>query len=66
MSERWTNDLRTAAEFVASIETDDRTVNLELGELAERIRVIAERLDARPRPRPTDGGATLIHSNTGT
>ena len=66
MSERWTNDLRTAAEFVASIETDDCAVNLELGELAERIRVIAERFDARPRLRPTDGDATVIHSNTGT
>ena len=47
MAKRWTNDLRTAAIFVQSIETDDREVNLELLELAERIRLIADRLSLR-------------------
>ena len=66
MAKRWTNDLRTAAIFVQSIETDDREVNLELLELAERIRMIAERLTLRSAYLRETPGPGLLDPKTGT
>ena len=41
------NDLRLAASFVKSIETENHTVNLEIQQVAKKIERIARQLDER-------------------
>jgi hypothetical protein len=47
MTTKGVKDLKLAANFVKSIETEDHQVNLEIQGLARRIEYIASRLSAR-------------------